>query len=161
MTQITISRTIKAPASQVWNVIGDYNNPHKYHPFLESVDQLSEEDRGMGAKRQCNLYNNSSVVEEVIEWVDGQSFTVLASDQPLYGEVTGVMSVKPIDGQSARVTVETSYTPKLGVVGKILDLFVLRFGVRYAVGRVLKALQHYIETDVFEGAESLPAPLNS
>ena len=77
MAKITTRRTINAPASQVWEVIGNYHNPHVFHPFLESVEQLSEVDRGVGATRQCNLYNKSSIVEEVIEWEEGRSFTVV------------------------------------------------------------------------------------
>ncbi|MEM7344169.1 MAG: SRPBCC family protein, partial [Chloroflexota bacterium] len=136
MARITTSRIINAPAHRVWDVLSDYHNPQVFHPFLESVDQLSEIDRGLGATRQCNLYNNSSIVEEVIDWEEGKSFTVMTSDQPIFGETTGTMRVEAVDVNRSKVTVNTSYTPTWGVFGKILDVFLLRIGVSYAVRRV-------------------------
>ncbi len=163
MTKITKSQIINAPVNKVWEVIGDYNNIHVFHPFVESADQLSEVKRGLGAKRQCNLYNNSSQVEEVIEWEEGKSFTVLASSTAfsIFGDTTGSMRVEPIDANRSKVILDTVYAPKLGVFGKILDSLVLRMGVGYALNRVLKSLQHHIGTGevVGKGGKSTPVTI--
>lgn len=111
MTKITKKRIINAPASEVWRIVGDYNNVHVFHPFVESADQLGEIERGLGAKRQCNLYNNSSQVEEVIAWDEGRSFTVLTRETAvsLFGETTGTMRVEPIDANTSEVTLVNKY----------------------------------------------------
>ena len=160
MTTVRINRIINAPADQVWQVIGDYNNVHVFHPFVESADQLSEVARGLGAKRQCNLYNNSCAVEEVIQWEEGRSFTVaMSTPTPPFGGTTGTMSVQPIDASTSEVTLDMFYTPQWGFFGKTLDLLVLRMVLRFVLNRVLKSLQHHIETGELVGKHGKPIPL--
>jgi len=156
MTKLTTKRTINAPASQVWAVISDYQNAHAFHPLLESVEQISEAERGVGATRQCNLYNNSSVVEEVIAWEEGRSFTVQTNEQPIFGVTNGTMSVRSIDAHNSEVTVVTAYTPKWGIVGRLFDFLLLRMVVNNAVGRVLKGLQHHVESGELVGKGGRP-----
>lgn len=153
------SRVIQASASEVWSVVGEFHDVHAFHPFVESVDTLAEVHRGVGASRRCNLYNESSLVETVVEWDEGRSFTVLASHQPLIGQVTGGMRVDPIDATTSRVTVHTAYTPAWGVFGRVLDILALRRGVTYALKRVLKSLQHHVETGERIGRGGAPVPL--
>ena len=150
-TQVTPGTTsrslvIPAPASRVWSVISDYSNIQVFHPFVESVDQLAEIDRGLGASRRCNLYGKPSVTETVVEWDEGRSFVVSSSHQPIVGEVTGGMLVEPIDERTSRVTVDASYSTAWGILGKALDVLLLRVGVGYALNRVRKSLQHHMET---------------
>ncbi|MEM7112136.1 MAG: SRPBCC family protein [Chloroflexota bacterium] len=159
MTTITTSRTIHAPASKVWEVIADYHNADVYHPLLASVERLNEIDQGVGASRQCNLYNNSSIVETVTEWENGRSFTVETNEQPIFGKTRGKMSIKPIDAHSSKITVTTTYTPKWGLIGKALDSLLLRMIVNQAVKRVLNGLQHHIETGEAIGKGGKPIPL--
>jgi len=163
MTTITKSRIINIPANQVWETISNYNNVHVFHPFVERADQLSEVDRGIGATRQCNLYNSSAIVEEVTEWEEGRSFTVVTSDQPIFGETTGTMRVDPIDANRSNVTLDTNYTPKWGLFGKALDILVLRMGVTYTLNRVLKSLQYHMETGelVSKGGKFIPLNMQS
>lgn len=160
MTQITTSRIINAPASQVWEIISNYHNADVYHPLLQSVEQLTELERGVGAARQCNLYNNSSVVETVIEWEEGKSYTVETNEQPIFGQTKGTMRVTPIDANSSQVRVATTYTPKWGLFGKLLDFLLFKMIVNHAVDRVLNGLQHHVETSEPIGKGGKPIPLH-
>lgn len=159
MTTLQSSHTIDASATRIWEVLGDFKNVHLFHPMVKNVDQLSEVDRGMGAKRRCNFYNNSGAVEEVIEWKEGQSFTVIITDAPMpVVNTKACMSVKPIGPDKSIVTLEMTYTPKWGVFGKIFDLLVLRMAMRQVFKKVLNGLQRHIETgrDIGKGGKLLP-----
>jgi hypothetical protein len=149
MSEVKVSRIINTSASQVWNVIGDINNAHIYHPFLQSVDQLGTVDRGVGAIRQCNLHNKTSQIEEVIEWKEGESFTVEAKDAPIIGVVRGGMRVKSVGVNSTEVTVDMRYIPKWGVFGKILNVVIFKILFKYILNRVLKSLKRHMEMDTF------------
>ncbi len=159
MTTIMTSRKIDAPANIVWDIIADYNNAHVFHPLLASVEQISSVERGIGATRQCNLYNNSSVTEKVIEWHEGRSFTVQTNDQPIFGVTKGKLSVKSIDTNRSEVTAVTTYTPKWGLLGKTLDVFLFRMIVNNAVSKVLKGLKHHAETGDLIGKGGKPIPV--
>ncbi|MCO4772474.1 MAG: SRPBCC family protein [Deltaproteobacteria bacterium] len=153
----TRSKIVRAPASRVWSVIGDYNNVQVFHPFVESADQMTEADRGVGAARQCNLYNGSSLMERVVEWNEGTSFVVAASPQRFFGEVRGGMRVEPIDAESSRVTLHTEYTPAGGFLGTIADVLVMRAGIGYALRRVLEGLRSHLETGAPVARRGRPA----
>jgi len=159
MGKVVKSRVIHAPADQVWQVIGNYNQVQVFHPFVQSADQLSEESCGLGATRRCNLYNGSSVVEKIIEWKEGSSFTVQATASSPFKEVMGGMHVESIDANTSKVTVNTSYKTKWGPVGMLMDLFMLRMGMNYALNNVLKGLQHHVETGETIGKGGRPIPL--
>lgn len=154
MSIVKVSRVINASASQVWDVIGDYNNIHLFHPFLESAEQIGEVAKGVGAKRQCNLKNKTSQIEEVVEWVEGKSFVVKAQEAPIVGEVLGGMSVEALGAKKSKVTVDMRYTPKWGMAGQVLNILVFKLIFKLILGRVLKSLKNYMETEQYKVKKS-------
>ena len=161
MTKITHNRIINAPASRVWHVISDFHNPHVFHPLLERTEQIGLIEQGIGASRQCNFYDsNSSAVETVTAWEEGQYYTVQTNEQSVFGKTTGSMRVQPIDANRSEITLVTTYTPKLGLFGKILDILIFRMGLKYTLNRVLNGLQHYIETGELVGKGGKPIPVH-
>ena len=146
MQRVEVSEIVQASAEQVWKVIGDYNNIHVFHPFVEKAVQMNDKASGLGAVRQCNLYNNTSVLEEVVAWDEGRSFTVKNQQAPLVGEIEGGMRLEPINTEITRVTIFLSYTPKWGIIGKLLNALLLKFAFKSVLNKVLASLKHHIET---------------
>lgn len=157
MTTVKATRTINASSSKIWTVLSDFSNVQVFHPLVEHVDQLSEADRGLGAKRRCNMYNGSSAVEEIIEWKEGQSATIAVTDAPMpVLNATATMRVNKVDSHHSEVYMEMSYTPKWGIFGKIFDILMLRMGMRHVFNKVLKSLQHHVETGELIGKNGKP-----
>lgn len=117
-----------------------------FHPFVESIEQLSAADKGVGATRSFDLYSKSCQVEEIVEWNKGESYIVESKDAPLIKELLGRMSVVPICAQTSKVTLNMFYSMKWGFVGEIINLLMLRIGIRYTLQRVLKSLEHLMAT---------------
>lgn len=146
MSKIVVKRTVRASSTKVWEVISDYQNIFKFHPFVESVDRIGSIERGVGAKRQCNLYNNTHQVEEVIQWDEGKSFLVKAENTSPFVYLTGGLAVVSIDSSRSELSVDLNYGLKWGLAGKLLDALVLRWALRYPLYKVLKSLDLYLET---------------
>lgn len=148
MTTVKVTRTINAPSSRVWAVLSDFSNVQVFHPLVQHVDQISEADRGLGAERRCNFYSGGSAVEKITEWKEeGQSFTCIVSDGPApILDAIASMGVNKIDSEKSEVYVEMKYVPKWGILGKIIDVLMLRFGMRYTFNKVLAGLEHHVET---------------
>lgn len=147
MPSVRATRTINASTSKIWTVLSDYSNIQVFHPNVEYVDQLSEDDRGLGAKRRCNFYDKTSAVEEIIDWNEGKSFTVVITEAVMpVVEATAIMGVNKIDEHHSQVFLEMTYTPKWGILGKIIDVVMLRMAMRRIFAQVLKGLQHHVET---------------
>jgi hypothetical protein len=65
--QVYVSRQISLPAEDLWRHLSDFSGVVRFHPFVETADQLSASNEGVGARRKCNFYDGKSVVERVIE----------------------------------------------------------------------------------------------
>ena len=163
MTTAKLTRTIDASSSKIWTVLSDFSNIQIFHPNVDSVDQLGEVDRGLGAARRCNFYGGGSAVEKIISWDDERQFftcTVTEIAAPIL-DVTAGMGVKKIDSNRSEVHIEMNYTPKWGIFGKILDVLVLRMAMRSTFDKVLKGLELHIETGELIGKKGKPIPHSS
>ena len=78
MTTLTVSesRSMNVAAEDVWEIIADYPNVHRFHPLVSHADMLSDTQRGVGATRVCNMYDKTSVAEEIVDWQEGKGYTV-------------------------------------------------------------------------------------
>ncbi len=163
MSTAKLTRTINAPSSKIWAVLSDFSNIQIFHPNVQDVDQLSEVDRGLGAERRCNFYGGGSAVEKIISWDDERQFftcTVTEMAAPIL-DVTAGMGVKKIDSHRSEVHIEMSYVPKWGILGKIMDVLVLRIAMRSTFNKVLKGLQLHVETGELIGKNGKPIPHSS
>ena len=61
--QFTINKRLGLPAEDVWCNFADFSGVAHFHPYVETADQLSEQNEGVGARRKCNFYDGNSVVE--------------------------------------------------------------------------------------------------
>lgn len=76
MTHISHQITINAPKERVWEILADLGEVKRYHPGLTDSYYNSGEKRGVGASRHCDLKPFGSIDERVIEWNDGESYTL-------------------------------------------------------------------------------------
>jgi len=160
MPTVRATRAINSSSSKIWAVLSDFSNIQIFHPNVRDVDQLSEVDRGPGAERRCNFYGGDSVVERILEWEDERKFftcTVTELAAPIL-DVTAGMGVNEVDVQHSEVYIEMSYVPKWGVFGRIIDVLVLRMVMRSTFNKVLKGLQHHVETGELIGRSGKPIP---
>ena len=158
MPTVRATRTINAPSSKIWTVLSDFSNIQTFHPNVLDVDQLSKVDRGLGAERRCNFYGGGSAVEKIISWDDERQFftcTVTELAAPILN-VTAGMRVNIIDSDHCDVQIEMTYVPKWGIVGKILNLLVLRMAMRSTFSKVLAGLKHHVETGELIGKNGRP-----
>ncbi len=160
MPTVATTRAINASSSNIWTVLSDFSNIQIFHPNVLDVDQLSQVDRGLGAERRCNFYGGDSAVEKIIAWDDERQFftcTVTEIAAPIL-DVTAGMRVKAIDSQHCEVQIEMTYVPKWGILGKVLDVLVLRMAMRSTFNKVLKGLKHHVETGDLIGKNGKPIP---
>ena len=47
MVKAHIERVVDVPVERAWEIISDFSNVHKIHPLVGTVDQLSENGKGL------------------------------------------------------------------------------------------------------------------
>mmetsp|Transcript_34119 Transcript_34119/g.83674 ORF Transcript_34119/g.83674 Transcript_34119/m.83674 type:complete len:154 (+) Transcript_34119:79-540(+) len=145
--KIIQTRTIPFPASEIWSILDDFPNVQKFHPSVVSVDMLTEQERGIGARRQCNLANGTSLKEVIVDYVEGEMFSVDAYDlsAPVHS-ARGTLKCVPIDSGSCRAEMEFEMDPKYGVVGKLLLGIFARPQLNATIRDLLEGLEEFRRT---------------
>ena len=153
MSHVEIDRRIPAPAARVWAALSDYQGVHKFNPFVEKAELLTPQACGLGAERECRMYGGKDFVHErIVEWSEGRSFAVdiVASSMPLASARVRI-SVDPLGSDASRVTFATRYQPKFGLLGRLMDVVMLRWMMRRMGRKLLLGLEDHLRTGAVVG----------
>ncbi len=148
MYRVSANKTVMVPVKRVWDLISDFGMIYRYHPSVKSSPIITKKEHGIGVKRQCEFYDKSMIVEEVTGWDEGRSLTfeiVEASKMPLK-MAKATMSVSPIDGDVSEVTLSMDYVVKYGLIGRLMDLVMMKRMMRNMFHTILRGLDHHLLT---------------
>ena len=155
--QVNVSRRISLPAREVWRHLADFSGVARYHPFVETADQLSENNDGVGARRKCNFYDGNSVVERVIEWEQGRRQRIELSEisMPMKRAVAEFNLVQRGERET-EVTMSMNFTPKFGPMGALMGVMMMKPMMRKMFGGILQGLEHHARTGEIIGQGGVP-----
>jgi len=147
----TILRTIYIDAApdQVWRALADFGNIARYNPGVPQSYVTSDQAEGVGATRHCDLaMAGASLEERIIDWQEGQSYTVEIYDGeklPPVHHIHVTLSMEP-DGEGTRAMTHMTYQLKFGPLGALLDRWMVRKNMSQGMEGLLAGLKHYCET---------------
>jgi carbon monoxide dehydrogenase subunit G len=148
MTQVTSEVHIGAPKDRVWDILADLGGIKNYHPGVTDSYYHQGDKKGVGAARHCDLKPFGSVEETAIEWKEGESYTLLlhgGKKVPPFKRATARIAIQP-NGSGSVVTMELKYDLKFGLVGRLMDVLVVRSQFSKVVPAVLSGLKKYAES---------------
>jgi len=149
MTIIEKEGIINRPKDEVWDILADYGNIHRFNPSLKSSHCTSDIANGLGATRQCELKPIGVIQERIIRWVEGRSYTVEIYEGekvPPFQECTATLSVEEENSHQTRVRFVIQYDLKYGFLGKAMDNIMVRSQFTTAADKLLAGLKSYAET---------------
>jgi len=134
---IELTKRIKLPADKIWGVLKDFDSIERTSHAVEKSPLLAGNDSGVGAKRKCYFYDGKSVVEEIIEFHEGESFKIVLSEfsMPLKS-IEAQMIVKKVDNNICDISMSMDFVVKGGFFGQILGFLILQHVLKV---KVLKA----------------------
>ena len=135
------------PAKKVWEVLNDFGGIEKFSPTVESSPIVNGKDSGLGAKRHCTFYDGSSVVEEIVEYQEGQSITIALSEysMPLKSAIAN-MKVASVDANTSDLTMSMDFVVKGGPFGWLMGFFMMRSMMKGIFKKVLYGLAYHSAT---------------
>ncbi|MEM1415469.1 MAG: SRPBCC family protein [Myxococcota bacterium] len=161
MSEVHLTRVVAASPEAVWAALADVGGVHRFHPYVER-SPLTEgsAEGGVGAGRTCHFYDGNHVVEEVIRWepLEAVEVAIVRGSMPLKDARAG-FQLTP-EGAGTRIDLRMSYTPKLGPLGALMDVLMMRRKFRTLLAEVLEGLDVHVRTGqvVGEGGQLAPAP---
>ena len=147
MHKISTSRVINAPKDQVWAMMADYHNIHKYVSSVKYSEHVDGPQTGEGTVRRCDVAMGMKLFEEVVEWQEGHSYTVsLRSSMPTRSHVA-TMTAKEIAPNQTELSMAMKYEMKGGVFGTALNAVMLRPFMTRNLKGMLKEVDAFVTSD--------------
>ena len=120
----------------------------EFAPMVTSVEALTSECEGLGAKRRCHFDNGTSLAEEVIAWDEGRMYEVRLSElgaMPLV-ESTAKIAIEPAGIGHCRVVWDVEYRVKYGPLGWVLGQTLMKMMMKKIIDGNLKGLAGKVTT---------------
>ncbi len=153
MSSLTLTHTISAPVERVWDTLKNFGDVYKFHPRVKRSPLLGVRRGGIGAQRRCEFHDGNHIVEQVVGWDDGRSLTIeiVEGSMPLR-RAGGRISLQP-HGAETIVVFSFEYEPKFGLLGKVMDVMMMRGQFRKMLGEVLDGLETHLRTGAVVGPD--------
>lgn len=117
--------------------------------LLRSFTKVTpEKDRGLGAIRQCNMYNGNKAVETVVEWDEynrAYKIELIDTDMPLK-TVIASLSVESAGANKSKLNAKMQIKAKFGPIGKAMEYLVMKPQLGGAIGDLFAGVEEYSKT---------------
>ena len=144
MTQLKFAQKIDRPAAEVWSVLADFEGISSWNPNLSDSYLLEgSTSTGVGARRQCDMKDGKNWIRELVtSWDDGSSYSVdiYEGTMPLK-TASATLGVRPLSATTSEAYMEMDYEPKMGVLGRVMDVMMMRRMMRGSIQRLLDGLE--------------------
>lgn len=146
-TKLSHSVEINASKEQVWEVVKQIEDIANFHPLVKESYRINEIP-GQGAKRVCKLLPMGEMVEEIVEWQDGHGFAAEVIGGKMLPPHTLMMGKLKLEGRGTRTlaTFTFSYLLKYGVLGRIMNILLIKPQFKGAPVKYVEGLKAYVES---------------
>ncbi|NQZ27167.1 MAG: SRPBCC family protein [Colwellia sp.] len=141
--------TIKVNISveKIWQVLEDFSSVEKFAATIKSSPIVNDISSGLGAKRLCTFTDGSSLVEEIIEYQEGQGYKMALSEFSLpLKSMQAEMRVKAIDANSCELYMSANFVVKAGPLGWLLGQLIMRPVMKSVFKKVMTGLAYHCAT---------------
>jgi len=149
MVKVCIERVIDVPMEEAWHILSDFSHVYHIHPLVDTVDQITKEkSRGLGAIRQCNLYDGHKAVEKITEWNESKRSYVIElveSDLPMKS-VVATLSVEDAGHGKSKLLAHMNLKAKFGLLGELMERLVLKQQLGGAIGDLFAGVEEFSKT---------------
>ncbi|MEM7269807.1 MAG: SRPBCC family protein [Pseudomonadota bacterium] len=147
MVNIVVERTVNAPIAEVWASWDDYANIADFHPGLNASYLLDQgQATGVGATRQCDFTDGKTFLKERVTGYETNKRMVIDifdTNAPIK-DAKAVFEFAKLSERSTRVTMTMMFTPKMGVIGRMLTP-VMKMQFRKGLSGLLESNARHVE----------------
>lgn len=144
---VTHTLRINVPASTVWEVLGDFSSVERFSSNVASSPILPGIQTGLGTKRKCDFYDNSSVVEEIVGYEEGKRFDVVLTEYAMpLKSLHATMGVSAVNNTTSDIYMSMGYVVKFGPIGWLMGALMMRPMMKKIIKGVLQGLAYHSAT---------------
>jgi uncharacterized membrane protein len=155
MLQITRTIDIDAPVDAVWKKLAKLDDVENFIDSVTRSEYTTEQKEGVGAARACDVQGFGTLLEEIVDWKDGETLTYTVEGMPRM--VKHAQSKWRLDRKNqdqTTITITSSIETRYGALGRIMEKFALEPKLGKALAGALKQFKSHVERS------QSPAPRN-
>jgi uncharacterized membrane protein len=117
---------IDAPTDLVWSKISNLADIQNWTKAVKESHFHTEKERGIGAGRTCDVPGFGTLVENVLEWDEGESFRLSLEGLPFFiNNASGGWRLEPIGPGQTRATTFIDLETRFWPIGALMEKFAL------------------------------------
>lgn len=140
--------TINAPVEKIWEALSEIETLDRYDPTVKKSTAISQNKRGIGAKRRVDMRDGKNWFEErCTVWKPNEELTyeLTACSFPIHQLKHSYSFEKA--GNQIRVKQIMRYTVKFGLFGKFLDSLMIRKQSDTGIKKFFEGFKSYVEAN--------------
>ena len=145
MGEFAESIIISAPIEQVWQTLADIGSIYLWNPGVKASNQTTSGEVGVGSCRHCNLGGKNFLDEEVVTFEPYNKIIFRITNTNMPFKTADIRFTLQPNGTATDVTVSPIYQLNYGLIGKLLDVVMVRSQYQKGMGELLQGLKEYVE----------------
>ena len=146
MLQITKTIDIDAPVNDVWQKLAKLDDVQNFVDSVTKSYYSSEQKEGVGAERTCEVKGFGTLVEEIVEWKDGETLTyTVAGMPPMVKHAQSNWRLERKSHIQTTVTVTSSMETRYGLFGAFMEKFAMKPRITRILEDALSQFKNYVE----------------
>ncbi len=135
---------IGAPRHLAWEALADLEGVSRWNPAIDAAECISDERRGLGARRRCYMHPSGWMVETVTEWEPEQSIAFSIENAPPIK--SGLARFVLSDAEAGtRLQAAFDYEVRFGPLGPVIDRLVVHRHLSSAWNNGMDGLRRHLE----------------
>ncbi len=159
MLQITRTIDINAPVSDVWKALAKLDDVQNFVDSVTKSYYSSEQKEGVGAQRTCEVKGFGTLVEEIVEWKDGETLTYTVEGMPsIVKHAQSTWRLERTNHFKTTVSVTSSMETRYGVFGALVEKFGMKPRITRLLQDALAQFKEHVEQDVGQADTTAQPP---
>jgi uncharacterized protein YndB with AHSA1/START domain len=146
MTTLLNEITVEAPIEKIWEALSNIEELEKYDPTVKKSTAVSSIRSGAGAVRKVNMKDGKNWFEEkctLSKPGEALIYELTACSFPIHGLKHSYRFEQ--NGNGVKVKQVMEYQVKFGLLGKFLDVIMIRKQTDSGVKKFFSGLKSYVE----------------
>ena len=155
MLQIATTIDIDAPVNDVWKILAKLDDVENFIDAVTRSYYSTDQKEGVGAARTCEVEGFGTLVEEIVDWKDGETLTYAIEGMPKlvkHAESKWVLEAK--HPQQTTLTVTSTIETRYGAFGRLMEKIALKPKLGPTLRGVVRQFKDHVERS------QSPAPAN-